>query len=358
MRTIVITGFLTMFFVASLFAQTEKYDTKRFAAKVNPNAQLTVSNKYGDVVFVQWEKDSIVAEIEYRVRSNKPQTVEALFKMIDFSYYGSTSNIIISTELRMDYNNLSNLLRSVTAGSNTISINYKIYLPANTKIKATNKFGNIILGNTTANLDITLDNGNLTIGKISGYFVLDMTYGNANIQSVKEGNLSFGFGDLDIRTAQNLHLNSKLSRVNIEEVNKLSINSLRDKYYLGKISVINGKSNFSFMNLQNLVQAVQLNLKYGGIVIAKSGAELKSINLNAEYSNININLSDGIPFDFDIIHSAGTMLTMPSQTVYSSKSQLTQPKNTTRSVGYSGRQNANLKVVVSNKEGQILISNL
>lgn len=349
---------LIMILPLAVFPQIEKNASKRIAYAVSESPQISVSNKYGNIIFIPWEKDSVVFELDYTVKSVKPQTVDALFQMIDFTYFGNKYHVMISTKLQMDYNNLSNLLRSITAGSNTISINYKVYYPANAQLKAENKYGNIIMNNVKGSVDIKLDNGDLTAGTISGFFILDMSYGNANIQSINEGSINFNSGDLDIKKAGNLQIQSKLARMNFEEIKQLNITSLRDKYYIGSISQINGKATFSYINIYNIDQSLQMNLKYGGVYVSKSTTALKNINIDGDYTTINIYLNNSLNANFEITHTSGTNLDLPKNAKIKSKIPVPDAKNTYKSIGQIGTQQSTAQIKIKNKEGQISIINI
>lgn len=342
----------------SAFPQMVKHGTKRMAYAVSESPQITVENKYGNIVFVPWEKDSVVFDIEYTVRSVKPQTVDALFQMIDFTFFGNKYHAMATTKLQMDFNNVSNILRTITAGSNTITINYTVYFPARAQIKAENRYGNIIINNLKGSLDIMLQNGDLNAGNIAGFFRLDMSYGNANIQSLDEGDINFNSGDLDIKKANNLQIQSKLSRITFEDVKKLSINSLRDKYYLGSTSFVTGKAIFSYINIYNIDQSMMMDLKYGGVNISKSATSLKQISLNGSYSTINIYLHNSLNANFEITHTTGTVLDLPKNAKIKSKTAVPEVKNTFLSTGQIGTRTPSAQINIKNKDGQITLINI
>jgi hypothetical protein len=340
------------------FSQTEKHDALRLAYKVASKPQVTINNKYGNVLFVQWEKDSVVVEVDYTVRSNKPQTVDALFQMINFNHYGNQHHVQVSTNLQMNYNNLSSLLRTITAGSNTIRINYRVYIPFGAQIKVENKFGNIIMNNISAPVDVKLDNGNFSAGNIKGMLLLDMSYGNANIQSLQDANIEFGSGDLDIQKAKDIQINSKMSRVNISQVNKLTITSLRDKYYLGNVNIISGKSTFTFITISQMMENVLLSLKYGGVTMHGTSPHVTGINLSADFSNISINLNANLAADLQLTYNQGTNLILSSKAKMNARKAVPNAKNTFSSSGSIGESKINCKITIKNKEGQIQLTQL
>jgi hypothetical protein len=354
-----ITLLALLFFVPLLsFGQTEKHDARRMAYKVASKPQVSINNKYGDVVFVQWEKDSVVVEVDYTVRSKKPQTVDALFQMINFNHYGNQYHVQVSTDLQMSYNNLSSLLRTITAGSNTIRINYRVFIPHGAQIKVENKFGNIIMNNLNAKVDIKLDNGNFSAGNLKGMLILDMSYGNANIQSVQDAQIEFSSGDIDIHKAQSIQLDSKMSRVNITQVNKLTITSLRDKYYLGNVDILSGKSTFSFITVSRMIENAVLSLKYGGITMHGTSPKLKGINLSADFSNISINLNASVAASLHFTHNQGTDLIISSKAKLNPRQAIPNAKNTFTTSGTIGGVKTTCKISIKNKEGQIQLTQL
>lgn len=335
----------------------ERKGGRRAAYKVEESAQVNISNKYGNIVLIPWEKDSVVFEVDYIVKSSKPQTVDALFQMIDFSFFGSPYHVSASTKLQMEYSSVSNILRTITAGSNTLSINYTVHYPSSAQLKLENRFGNIHMNNTKAPVNIILENGDLSAGAISGSLKLEIMYGNANIASMKDGNITVTSGDIDVKTATVVQVQSKLSRINFETVDKLTISSFRDKYYVGSVESLTGKTNFTHLNLYNLETAIQLDSKYGGVYVSKSSKTLKNININGDYSSISIYLNNQVAANFELIYTSGTNLVLTADATVKSKVLVPESKNTYKSVGQIAGTSGNTQIFIKNREGQISIIN-
>ena len=123
------------------------YEVNRSVTKSFPwdeNTRLELENKYGDVIFETWERDSVRVQVEISIKSKKSETAQELADMAVVEIYGQGSFIIASTDWAANssmWNQARNEMRNVFGADQKVEISYKIWLPETTSIEVTNKFG-------------------------------------------------------------------------------------------------------------------------------------------------------------------------------------------------------------------------
>ena len=145
--------------------------SRAFALK--PDTEIQISNKYGDIELISWDKDSVRFDIDVKVISNKESKALTAFEYIDFDFKSTAHYIIAKTSFAGQgtfWSEVKDLASTVFTGSTTTHIDYKIFLPANAIIKIDHKYGNIFISDYDGSLEIKLSNGDLaTEPLIAGY---------------------------------------------------------------------------------------------------------------------------------------------------------------------------------------------
>ena len=121
------------------------------------------------------------------------------------------------------------------------------------------------------------------------------------------------YADVRIRDAKALIIESKSSNVNVDKTKMLKINSKRDKYVVGEVDNFMGETYFTDIQTQQLTKDLNLNLKYGNIYIQNIVNGFSLVNINSEYTDIELFLQRGTSYQLDITHSPDVYLRLPSE---------------------------------------------
>ena len=93
--------------------------------------------------------------------------------------------------------------------------------------------------------------------------------------------------------AEHLVIESKSSKFYIDKVADLELNSRRDKFYLGNVAIIKGASNFTLVEIDELISKFNLTTKYGDIDVKSFNDKTESFNINANDTDITLHFTDG-----------------------------------------------------------------
>ena len=133
-----------------LLLVSQTFSEKREESKtyrLKPGTLVQVSNKYGNVNIMNWEKDSVRFEVSISVQSKQPSKLNKILTSIDCEMV-STASVISARTVFHDnsatfWKDVVSYAGKVVNTSNNLQIHYTVYLPEANPVKIENKFGNI-----------------------------------------------------------------------------------------------------------------------------------------------------------------------------------------------------------------------
>jgi hypothetical protein len=288
-----------------MYGQTiEKSRTVKKTFKVEPDTEIEIANKYGNVHIVPWEKDSVQFSIDLLVKGTKESKVDKSYDYIEFDFKNTKYYIIAQTLFAGKssfWSDVSDLTGAIFNSSTKTKIDYTVYLPAKARLKITNKYGNIYISDHAGALDIELSNGDLKAHRLSGNTSIHAEFGNTNIRQISDANMRINYGEVEIEEAVNLTIESKSSKFYIDKIGNLNLNSRRDKFYLRDAGFILGDINFTFVEADQLGQKLNLTAKYGDIDIKSFSDKVSSFYIDAENADIVLHFTDQKQYKIDAL---------------------------------------------------------
>ena len=274
----------------------------------NRNTEIEISNKYGNINIITWEKDSVRFDIELEVKGPKQSKVDKTFNLIDFEfestkYYTIANTVFVGSSFWSDVSDKS----SNFFGSKTkVKIVYNVYLPTTINLKISNKYGNIYAKDYNGKLNIELSNGDFKANNLTGYAAINCEFGMCDIQKIDEGKLNIKYGGAYLEEAEQLNIESKSSEFHFNEIGGMKLNSKRDKFFVAKLGRLEGSSDFSRLEIESIEEAVDFSAEYGDIVIRSFGDEVSLFNLKTDDSNVVLHFTDEKQYNLDILATEDT----------------------------------------------------
>jgi hypothetical protein len=232
---------------------------------------------------------------------------------IDFT--GAQSYIIAKTMIKSESGRLASELKSIgntISGSNKrVEINYLVHLPAYMDVVLTNKFGDIYMDDLEGQADIELSNGVLKANRLTGNSSISLSFANGMIKTLGSANLKLSYSDLVLDEASQLDLISKSSKLNVDLVNVLKIDSRRDKLYFKQVEFIYGKSNFTQVWVYYFLRESDLYMKYGELTIEHVMTGFSKIYVESDYTDITLYFDKDASLAFDIFRHEKSVLRLP-----------------------------------------------
>ena len=301
---------------AALKAQTYTESSRvERSFPAHQDTRLDVSNKYGNIRIIPWQKDSVHIEIELNLRSNSLTRLEKIKDAIDFEFSATRYFIMARTNFGNKYEgfftDLKDLSGTIIPSKNHVEIDYTIRVPSGMALNISNKFGDLYMDDLKGAIDVNLSNGDLKANRLDGRTNINLNFGNGVIDFYQGGRLILSYAGMDIREAGNLDIESKSSELSVDRAGIVDIDSRRDRITATSLKNIFGASYFSDIRITNLLEEANLTARFGDFSVKNVGSRFTYINLNSEYTDIDLAFVDPEGFTMDIIHQRDCILMLP-----------------------------------------------
>ncbi|MBN1183065.1 MAG: hypothetical protein JXB49_12300 [Bacteroidales bacterium] len=303
-----------------LIEAQEYTETRRISKEFDCSKSTTieVSNKYGRVHVMPWDKDSVKFDIVLNIKTNSIPRLKKLRDNVDFdftatAYFINATTVFNNNKYNSFFSDLKTITESLLPTENEVVIDYTIKVPAEVILNLSNKYGDIYMDDLNGEVSIALSNGDLKANKLMGKSYIGIAFGDVNINYLNEGKIEASYADVRVRDAKNIIVESKSSNINVDNAKMLKINSKRDKFVIGEADNILGETYFTDIQAQQLNKDLNLNLKYGELYLQNVIKGFSLININSEYTDIEIFLQRGTSYQLDITHTPDVYLRLPSE---------------------------------------------
>jgi hypothetical protein len=309
-RTVLCFLFVLFLFSGGLKAQVySDREVRRF--KASENTSVEVTNKYGKIHVITWEKDSVRFEVDLRISASSYQKMEKLRNNINFEFTATHNFIEAKTVFVSQAGVISDFVDAFIP-SNQVTINYMVYVPKTIALKIDNKFGDIYMDDFNGNLEILLSNGDIKANSLSGKPVVRLSAADGIINSIRNGRVIVSYSDLRIKDSYKVYVESRSSRVTLDRARELIIDSRRDKISVGDVNTISADGYFTSLNIENLSKELRTSLKYGNLMVNQIDDKFSSITIDSEYTDIDLLFGRSTSYLIDIAHHDEVFINLPA----------------------------------------------
>ncbi|NJM16056.1 MAG: hypothetical protein HC896_12400 [Bacteroidales bacterium] len=283
--------------------------------RFKPGSTVEVENKYGKIHVVPWSKDSVKFDIEYQLTAGSRDKLEKLKSSINFDY--TVTAFYVGVKTVFGYNSKSIFsglidMAEYLLESDNISVNYKVYVPANVTLGLNQKFGDIYIDDFSGTLNIDLSNGDIKANSLTGKTNIKIASGGGVIYNLENGSADISYSNFTVRNGGKVNFVSRSSKLIFEDVQYLKGDSRRDKITVEKLNQMYGESYFSDLTVEELSNEFDYNLKYGNLNIEKLQKGFNFINISSEYTDIQMLYDRQAAFEIDVTHSPDVYLQIPN----------------------------------------------
>lgn len=257
--------------------KTKKFNEKWAAGSVE---NLRVSNKFGEVKFINDGGTDITVEVLVTVEGSNENKVDEMLERIDVSFSKSGTTAKAETSIESNYN-----------FKGKFSIDYRINIPSDKNLWVSNKYGNVIVNNLTGNGDFEVKYGSITAVSLKGTSTrLNLEYGKGNITETGNMEVEIGYSNISIGETGNLRLNSKYSTVELDKAKEIQAESKYDKLNLGDLASFTAETKYTNIRIGKLSKKLQIENGYGGIKVEEIAPDFESVVITNSYGQISLGL--------------------------------------------------------------------
>lgn len=258
--------------------------------QVNSNADLSISNKYGNVSMTTWDRNEVSFHIEIQVDGRDSKKVKDRLNSINVQFSHSPNKVSAETIIEnMKGNNLK------------FSIHYFVKLPKNNNIHIKNQYGNISIDNLNGSSYINLKYGNLNAEKLNNPINLhEYQYvTNSTIEYVKSATFNLGYSKLKINQTELANIQANYSDVTIENVNDV-VNTLNyGNLNIGNLGSFSGLGNYSNFKVNIVHQSFVLTGNYGAISIKEVKKGFNKVSIGVNYTSLSMGIDADAGYSFE-----------------------------------------------------------
>jgi len=344
-----------------IFGQ-ESFSEKRSlskAFKISQNTSLEIANKYGDIIFETWEKDSVKIDVSILVEAKKPDVVDQLMEMAVVEIEKKGSFIIAKTDWGRNtsfWNKSLNEISRAFGADQKIQIDYKVFAPDDLNLDIQNKFGDVFLPAYRGEVILDISHGDLRCRNLEDPKSVKVSYGKALVDKLNEGMISLEFAELRTRIAKNLSLISRSSEIFIDNANSLSLDSRNDELYLGNIDRIDGTMHFSSCEISLLKVSADLRQSYGSLNVKELAETFTTIKIAPKKSEVVFYTDAAMNYDFSVYLKSGEeFASVPEQIEITKDEELEDGRLIE---GSWGKSNPAQKLVIQGESSIVKIAKL
>lgn len=299
---------------AQIYSENKKIE-RSFPA--SPETRLDLSNKYGTVHVIPWTKDTVYIEIDLFAKSSSNSRLDKILRNIDFDFTETRYYIIATTNFGNKYNtfisDLKDISGSIIPSRNQVEINYTVHVPGNMNVNISNKYGDIYIDDMKGNVSINLSNGDLKANSLTGDASISLNFGNGIVNELGNARMNISYADIDIRKAKQLTIESKSSRIRLQEAEILKTTSRRDKYTISRLGNLVGESWFSDIWVYRMDEEINYSPTYGVLKVDTIPSGFAYININTEYADLNMIFDKQASYMLDVLLHDQVDLRMPEE---------------------------------------------
>ncbi len=289
--------------------QRSKTFSKSFS--FNRNDKLNISNVYGNITIRTWDKNEVKLDADIKAYANNDGETQKLIDGVTINATKEGNDVSFKTRIDDQNKSWGRGTRNGKKWRKEVNIDMVLHMPKDNALTAAQQYGTINLEDFSGPTSLKVQYGNLTVGKLSNANnYISVQYGQTTLKSVKDARIKvqyqYGAG-LTIGDADNLEIEAQYTKISIGNIKNNA--NIKAQYgggvSLGQVGSLNLKAQYATVNLNRLLGILTGKIQYGKLNIAKIEAG-KIINIDADYSPVNLSFSPNFGADFNVNVSYGS----------------------------------------------------
>jgi hypothetical protein len=256
---------------------------------VGLSEQLNVDNQYGSITLTHWNQNEVAIRVVVESKANNDNRAqEGLDRVqIELKKSGNTVYALTSFKNSLGWNN------------NRITIDYYISMPPRLAAKLSQRYGNINLPETNeGKCELEVKYGNIKAGSFSEPLSIDAGYSNINIEDVSDLKMDLAYcGNVTLRDARTLSIDSKYSHLNIRNAGKVDIDNQYGNIKIQQANSISIESKYGNANVDYIKEELNIGtLDYSTFTLKELNAGFKHVDAEARYGTLKLSISPQASF--------------------------------------------------------------
>jgi uncharacterized lipoprotein YehR (DUF1307 family) len=269
---------------------------------------LDISNKYGDVVVETTDQNQIIIDVKVTVEYPNKERAEKLLSYINVEF-SEVGDVVKARTIIDDKFNFSGW----GGGSKSFSIDYKVIMPARINFTLSNRYGDSELDEIRGLVKLDIKYGdlvaeNLARGNEKPYNTLSVAYGKASIESAGWLDATVRYsGSFAIGKAQAMLIDSKYSKIQIEDISSVVGDTKYDNIDIEKINNLVLNAGYADINVGELTKKLKFEGGYGSLTVDNVPAGFEILESDSRYIGIKLGIDSDASYELDAKLSYGDL---------------------------------------------------
>ncbi len=303
---------LPQFLLAGTYQEYSKVIKKEFP--ISREGAVALNNKYGNVKVEGWSQQRVKLEVNIVVRAEGEASAQRAFGRIRIDFSESRDYVSAETQIapqkkewwfwgekEADY-----------------SISYKAYLPYDCKLIVENKHGNVHIGNRAGPTTLKVRYGNLQADHLKMDADVLLEHGMGVIESAGRLKVDLQQARLRIEEARFVEANSRYSRIWIERAGEVLSHSRYDTYDLEEVGrfVNTGEfdnieielaeevavnSTLTELYIEKVNKSLQLQVDSSGVKVSSIGRYFNTVDITGNFTDFRLGIEPGTAYQMDAV---------------------------------------------------------
>ena len=348
------TIFFALILSAGLLAQNGEDLTKEINKEfpVNPNTQLQLINKYGDIDIINSNDAKISIKVVVKVNGRDKNNSQDMLNMVQIEITQEGDIIKAVTNISEDF---GKYFRGFHNGGEGLQIKYSVSMPKTVPLNLSNKYGNVFIDELVSTSTIDVKYGKLTANKIlhdsrQPLTKIYLSYSNGSIQETKWIEADIKYSKIIINESKALAIMSKYSKLSITNGSSVVSDSKYDTYEITKLVNFVTTAAYGHFNINELSGKLQVDSKYTDVIVDHISPGFELIKVNNSYGTFKLGIDPAASYKING-YSKYCNIVYPENNARVNRSNENNEMKVNGIVGNS--QNAKAEVTVSSSYGNI-----
>jgi hypothetical protein len=334
--------FLVLFISLGQLIASEATKTISKSFDINGDTKIEIKNKHGNVVISRWDKNVVDLKVKIDAKGKTDAKTQKILDAIEIDISDRVSSGRLSFETEI----------GDISGNSSFSINYEVTMPYTNPLSVNHSFGNVFMGSHKGDLDVTVKHGQFQAEDLDNANIhIEFSYARCEVETLKSGKLDLAHSKMKVEDMGDVEINTQFSDLEIENAGSISLYAKHGKFEMENIRSFKGDIEFAGLDIGNLEESIFLGARHGnGINIEKVSNRFKNIEIEAEFSSIDINLESGAAATLDFELQFGNLKAYGDDINFD---KVIKDQNSSSYKGYLVNSDASSSINVSTRHGNI-----
>lgn len=266
--------------------------------EVSDKHELQINSSYGKITVNTWSENYLAIEVEIKVEGSDEKDVNKHIEAIDIditTFKTTTKAVSKLPKVNTTWNFWGKKKQLKT------EVNYIVHLPATNNLNIKHSYGEIHIDERYGDVSIQLDYGRFVIGHLHGLTNLSLDYvTKSKISYLNQSKIKADYSNFNVDTANEVKLLSDYSQVKFNKIADLSVASDYGKIEIDEVQQLNANIDYLTLEVKHLIGSAVIDADYGSITIKKLGYNFGEVDVNTNYTKVNVGAFPDASFNFNV----------------------------------------------------------